>query len=155
MGKSRGKTNHLAISNPGSENARSAKKTEKKKTSSTRKISAGIYPDAKTARKKMKEGTYRLQVGMEAPPHIAKIFGVDTTKNVKKSGSIGIGYNNIPKGVNGWVDASKILPLDYELVYIRMYDDTRIKGWWEETGWRSLRIRKEDRGKVISWKFTL
>ena len=93
----------------------------------------------------------RIQVGCEISQEIAKRFGVKAEKFILKSGNVRVSYRNIPCDKDRWVDPATFLPINYDLVDVRTYEDKKRVAWWAEKKWEGLRMRKGD--KVKKWKF--
>lgn len=53
---------------------------------------------------------------------------------------------------NGWFDAQKYRPLQYELVLIKTDINTKRRktGWWDGLRWEGFRLQKEE--SVLYWK---
>jgi len=50
----------------------------------------------------------------------------------------------------GWADASKYLPIAFDLVTLKTSTDRKIAGWWNNHEWDGLYLKKED--QVVKWK---
>lgn len=52
---------------------------------------------------------------------------------------------------DGWVDATKFLPIDYDLMYLKV-DGVKgfIRGWYSGTVWDGLKYQEGQ--KVLYWK---
>jgi len=50
----------------------------------------------------------------------------------------------------GWADASKSLPIPFDLVTVWTNTDKKVAAWWNKTKWEGLRLRDQD--KVLFWK---
>ncbi len=59
-------------------------------------------------------------------------------------------YRDVEYDEDGWVDATKYIPEECDLVILRMDDDRSLPGWWTGNGWDGLRIKRKD--KVLYWK---
>jgi len=58
-------------------------------------------------------------------------------------------YLDIPKSLDGWIDAKQYLPLDFDLVDLKT-DTKNLSGWSNGEGWDGIFIRDKDRIKY--WK---
>lgn len=67
-------------------------------------------------------------------------IGVDKTAN----------YKTILYDSDGWVDAKKYMPADYELCLLKIKDKKTQPGWASGLKWDGLRIKEED--EVLYWK---
>lgn len=61
-----------------------------------------------------------------------------------------LNYKNVPSDYGGWVNASKFLPSDYDLVYLKVEGKPIMSGWLSMNKWDGLNINPED--KVLYWK---
>ncbi len=59
-------------------------------------------------------------------------------------------YKHIIYDIDGWVDAKKYLPLDFDLVYIRVKGRKDQMGWHSTNMWDGLDLKKTD--EVLFWK---
>jgi hypothetical protein len=59
-------------------------------------------------------------------------------------------YSKVISDPDGWVDANKFLPADYDLCLLRIDGKKSIYGWAAGIGWDGLKLGKDD--KVIFWK---
>ena len=64
-------------------------------------------------------------------------------------GMDGFTYRDAIKDEDGWVDASKFLPMPYELVRVKTQDKSK-NLWWNGREWEGF--RKKDEDKVFYWK---
>ena len=58
-------------------------------------------------------------------------------------------YKDVIYDENGWVDARRFLPADYDLLYLKIKDKPRRIGWSVGTKWDGLKIKKED--EILEW----
>lgn len=93
----------------------------------------------------------RIQVGREINPALAAEFGIGIVGHKLSSGNIRVGYKNLPKDGEGWINASTYLPIDYELVCLKLVSGVVRNGWWGERKWFGLRLKPKE--KVYQWKF--
>lgn len=63
---------------------------------------------------------------------------------------IRIQYRHVPLDEDGWVDAEKYLPADYDLVFMKLEKGPTIAGWSYANGFEGLRLKPDD--KVLFWK---
>ena len=91
----------------------------------------------------------KIQIGTVVSPKIAAEFGMNLDGPFLKSGNIRASYRNIPTE-QGWADYFKFVPASYDLVTIRTREGKECPGWWSDSSWYGLRMRKGD--KVIQWK---
>jgi hypothetical protein len=60
-------------------------------------------------------------------------------------------YKDIIYDDDGWADARKYLPADFDLVHLRLKDGTpNLTGWHTGKEWEGLRIKEQD--EVTFWK---
>ena len=59
-------------------------------------------------------------------------------------------YKDIKAEEDGWVDPHKYLPLDYDLVQLKIDKKYPVNGWLSGGFWEGLRLKSND--KVIGWK---
>lgn len=59
-------------------------------------------------------------------------------------------YKDVKYDEDGWADANKYLPADYDLVYLKIEDQPCVCGWSAGNSWDGLQVKKED--KVLFWK---
>lgn len=59
-------------------------------------------------------------------------------------------YRDIPYLLDGWVDASKYLPADFDLVYLELKDKPDTCGWSTGNSWDGATVKPTD--KIIRWK---
>lgn len=52
--------------------------------------------------------------------------------------------------IDGWADAKKFLPEDFDLVYMRLKRKRKIPGWINGLSWHGSRLRPND--EVLFWK---
>ncbi len=64
--------------------------------------------------------------------------------------NIFVSYNDVEFDENGWADAEKFLPEDYDLVSIRVEGKKDTYGWVVGEYWDGVLLRSRD--KVIAWK---
>lgn len=68
----------------------------------------------------------------------------------KVSRDKGHSYLSVPKDFDGWVDASKYVPADYDLCLLKIEGKSIRPGWISGLNWNGLRV--EDKDKVLFWK---
>lgn len=62
-----------------------------------------------------------------------------------------INYQNVPQDIDGWVDASQYLPVDFDLCLLKIKDRSRNEpGWSVGAIWDGLRVEKNE--NVLFWK---
>lgn len=61
-----------------------------------------------------------------------------------------VAYKDVYKNVNEWVNASKYIPIDYDLVMVRLSNGDLTYGWAQGSTWQGVLITPETR--VIAWK---
>lgn len=60
-------------------------------------------------------------------------------------------YQKVPVDADGWADATKYLPIDYDLCQLMVEGYRRpVRGWAVGIRWEGFRIKDGD--KVICWK---
>jgi hypothetical protein len=60
-------------------------------------------------------------------------------------------YRDVHFDPDGWVDASRYLPAEFDLVYLKISDVKKtITGWIVGNSWDGLRIKPGE--KVLYWK---
>jgi len=57
-------------------------------------------------------------------------------------------YTKVLYQKDGWADATKFLPLKYDLVNIK-FEKKTVHGWWDGLNWIGLKITPED--KALAW----
>lgn len=73
----------------------------------------------------------------------------DSIRKNKKKGYWA--YSDIETDKDGWADASKFLPADCDLVYLRTENDKTKKGWHCGNQWDGLHLSKKD--VIKFWKY--
>ena len=77
--------------------------------------------------------------------------GTDLIFDKKKGKERKISYADIPYDEDGWVDSSKFLPADFDLVYLKSPNHIKtVSGWWSGKIWDGLNIAPDD--EVLYWK---
>mgnify|MGYP003566104828 CR=1 FL=1 len=71
-------------------------------------------------------------------------------KKVGREYPVVFSYDDVKKDMDGWVDAKKYLPADYDLVYMRREGKKTISGWTFGTNWEGLRLKDDD--NILYWK---
>ncbi len=80
-----------------------------------------------------------------------KKLGVDIIFDPKKNVNRKISYNDIEYDADRWCDASRFMPADFDLVYLKFSDDRKIRsGWSIGKIWDGLNINPEV--KITYWK---
>lgn len=62
-------------------------------------------------------------------------------------------YKDVKTDLDGWADATKYLPQDYDLLFLKVHRHGMthiISGWYQETKWFGVKLRKYD--SVVQWK---
>lgn len=59
-------------------------------------------------------------------------------------------YTDVPTDIDGWVDSSKYLPEDFDLVELRMEDNIIESGWAIGSTWDGLYVDSDS--KVNYWR---
>ena len=59
-------------------------------------------------------------------------------------------YKDVHYDLEGWAEASKYLPEDYDLVYLKTENKKVIPGWSIGKSWDGLRLKPEH--KISHWK---
>lgn len=59
-------------------------------------------------------------------------------------------YQDCEKDFDGWVKAKDFLPIEYDLVSLKLDDGRIIKGWLSLNQFDGLKLKDND--KVIFWK---
>jgi hypothetical protein len=59
-------------------------------------------------------------------------------------------YRDIQSESDGWVDASRYLPADYDLMSLKIKGKDILCGWSVGAKWDGLKIKKSD--KILFWK---
>lgn len=70
--------------------------------------------------------------------------------NGKKSREVKHFYRDVSYDTDGWADAKKWIPADYDLVWMRIKNRKTIVGWAVGKKWYGLRLRHGD--EVEFWK---
>lgn len=61
-----------------------------------------------------------------------------------------IAYHNLKYDANGWADASKYLPKDYDLVWMKIEHKRNKSGWINGKEWNAIGLKDSD--VVLYWK---
>lgn len=59
-------------------------------------------------------------------------------------------YKDVKYDEDGWADASKYQPIDFDLVFMKTTEGKVKSGWIATNVWEGIRLRPEE--KVIKWK---
>lgn len=59
-------------------------------------------------------------------------------------------YRDVDFDDDGWADAKRFLPHDYDLMYLKLKDKGVISGWVAYEEWQGLRLKSND--EVLYWK---
>ncbi len=59
-------------------------------------------------------------------------------------------YTDVFYNEEGWADAKKFLPINYDLVLVKTKDHVVKTGWSNGFGWDGLNLESED--EVLYWK---
>ena len=93
--------------------------------------------------------TVPLRVGLLNKLGVAKAFLPDGIKD--KRSSMCITYQNVPTDIKGWIDVKVFLPSPYDLVDLKMADESCKRGWYTGCGkWMGHRVKSVD--KVMWWR---
>jgi len=71
-------------------------------------------------------------------------------KKVGKDYPVVFSYRDVKTDDDGWVDAAKYLPADFDLVYMKVEGKKTLSGWMSGNNWEGLRLKEGD--KVLYWK---
>lgn len=61
-----------------------------------------------------------------------------------------LAYSTVKSEIDGWVDAKKYLPVDYDLMYLKFKNKKTSHGWVVGNKWDGLNINSKD--DVLYWK---
>lgn len=61
-----------------------------------------------------------------------------------------LSYRTVKSDCDGWVDAKKYLPADYDLMYLKIKDKKSSHGWITGCKWDGLHISAGD--EILYWK---
>lgn len=59
-------------------------------------------------------------------------------------------YLDIKLDINGWADAKKYMPADYDLMFIKVRNKNISCGWSVGNKWDGLNLKKDD--EIMYWK---
>ncbi len=59
-------------------------------------------------------------------------------------------YRDIKFDPDGWADATKFLPADYDLMYLKIKNKKSAAGWSVGSKWDGLKLAPED--EILYWK---
>lgn len=59
-------------------------------------------------------------------------------------------YRDVEFDADGWADAKKYLPADYDLMFLKVKDKKSVSGWHVGKKWDGLRLKKDD--EILYWK---
>lgn len=62
----------------------------------------------------------------------------------------GLNYSSIPYEQDGWVDAKKFMPADFDLCFLKIKNKKSRFGWATGFKWDGLNIDEDD--EVLYWK---
>lgn len=62
------------------------------------------------------------------------------------------GYRDVVKDPDGWVDAKKYLPMDLDLVLLKVRGRKPFTGWIYQKQWDSGMVPKKVLKDIIRWK---
>jgi hypothetical protein len=81
-----------------------------------------------------------------------KVGDVKFWKKNSKNQSIAVDYTykDVEYDEEGWADAKKFMPADFDLVFLKVNGKKSISGWYAGYQWDSLNYNKID--KVLFWK---
>lgn len=72
-------------------------------------------------------------------------------RKIKEKESKIYSYHDVKYDDDGWADASKYLPLDFDLVYLKAVDRKEvIRGWHCHNVWDGYKLK--DKEKILYWK---
>ena len=66
-----------------------------------------------------------------------------------KDGKIKYTYKDVKYDIDGWVDAKKYLPADYDLCLMKTKSRT-LYGWYSGLSWDGMKIKDSD--QILFWK---
>lgn len=62
-----------------------------------------------------------------------------------------LSYKSVPKDFDGWVDASKFLPVNFDILFLKLKNKSKIyHGWFTGKDWDGLRLDSND--EILFWK---
>ncbi len=76
-----------------------------------------------------------------------KKVGKDIVEGVKPRK---FAYRDVVYDEDDWVDANEFLPLDYDLMFVKLSNDKFTCAWTVGKKWDGLRLKADQ--KVVSWK---
>ena len=79
-----------------------------------------------------------------------KTGSIDEKTGKRRKSPVFYSYQDVEYDIDGWADASRFLPEDFDLVYMRLKRDKSIPGWFNGSSWTGLRLKSDD--KVVFWK---
>lgn len=60
-------------------------------------------------------------------------------------------YSDIPTDINKWVYDLEYMPIPYDLMFLRLKENPKVKsGWWDGAIWQGLRLKDDE--TIIAWK---
>ncbi len=59
-------------------------------------------------------------------------------------------YIDVPLDKDGYADASKYLPVEYDLMFLKIDGKSVRSGWWNGNRWDGLNVNPDD--NVLYWK---
>jgi len=59
-------------------------------------------------------------------------------------------YTNVEYDRDGWADAKRFLPADYDLCHLKIQGKKTISGWSTGNKWDGLNLKPQD--EVLFWK---
>jgi hypothetical protein len=59
-------------------------------------------------------------------------------------------YKDVRYDEDGWADAKRFIPADYDLVYLKIEGEPTTSGWSTGNNWDGLQIKEEH--NILYWK---
>lgn len=81
-----------------------------------------------------------------------RVHYVQPVENTHEIGVNGFNFNDIRPFTNreGWVDAFRVKPYAYDIVYLLTGKFEEKNGWWTGLKWDGLRLKENE--TIIRWK---
>lgn len=77
--------------------------------------------------------------------------GRDQVINEKTGKNRKFAYSDVVYDKNGWADAKKFLPLDFDLLFLKIKGKQKIfSGWHNDKHWEGSKINRKD--DILFWK---
>lgn len=78
-------------------------------------------------------------------------IGISRRKNLSTGRSRAYKYTDLPCHALDWLDVTRYLPYQYDLVHLRLKDRAKLlSGWWDGNKWKGLHLRVNS--VVTHWK---